>query len=90
MYDGAMRRSWLLLLLLAACGGPSPAPAAPAPTPAPTPEPAPPKPPPDTEYQEALRCYEGCMMTEEGDMDMVDAMCTEQCGLPPDPPAGGE
>lgn len=83
-----LRTSTLALVLVIACGG-SPAPTAtPAPAPpapAPTPTAAAPKPeePPDPVYQEALRCLEDCLMTEDGEYDEVDARCRALCDLEP-------
>ncbi len=34
-------------------------------------------------YQEALRCLEDCLMTEDGEYDEVDARCRAQCDLEP-------
>lgn len=85
-----IRTSTLALVLVIACGG-APAPTAtPAPAAAPPPASAPaasatPKPeePPDPVYQEALRCLEDCLMTEDGEYDEVDARCRAQCDLEP-------
>ena len=67
-----IRTSTLALVLVIACGG------APAPTATPKPEE-----PPDPVYQEALRCLEDCLMTEDGEYDEVDARCRAQCDLEP-------
>ena len=85
------RLSSLWSALLLACGGatsPAPAPAAPVPAASASPSTAPATEaePPDRAYQEALRCEEDCLTTEDGDYDEVEARCRDQCGLPPREP----
>ncbi|MBL8627420.1 MAG: hypothetical protein JNK64_39420 [Myxococcales bacterium] len=82
-----IRTSTLALVLVIACGG-APAPTATPPAAPPasaTAASATPKPeePPDPVYQEALRCLEDCLMTEDGEYDEVDARCRAQCDLEP-------
>lgn len=74
---------WFATLLLA-CGGSAPPPAEEVASPAPTEVVAPPDAEgPDPVYQEALLCMQDCEMNTDGDIDAVEALCRDQCGLPP-------